>query len=173
MRKNAITMMGNPLTLAGNELKVGDRAPDFQVVDQDLKPVKFSGSQGKLTLILSVPSLDTSVCSRETRRFNEEVAKVGNQVRALTISMDLPFAQKRWCGSEGIESLEVLSDYQLADFGNKYGVLIHELRLLARSVFIIDQKGVIKYIHLVKEVTQEPPYQEVMKNLSELLSGVK
>jgi thiol peroxidase len=173
LRKDVVTMMGNPLTLSGNPVKLGEKAPDFEVMDNDLKPVKFSSFKGKLALILSVPSLDTSVCSKETRRFNEEVAKYGNQVTALSISMDLPFAQKRWCGSEGIASLQTLSDYKSADFGNQYGVLIQELRLLARAIFIVDQAGFIQYVHLVKEITQEPPYEEVMKKLKSLLSGVK
>jgi thiol peroxidase len=167
-----VTMKGNPLTLKGILPKVGDKAPDFTAVDTDLKPVKLSSFKGKVVLLLSVPSLDTDVCSRETHRFNEEVAKFGPQVATLTISMDLPFAQKRWCG-QGVKNLQTLSDYQTREFGEKYGVLISELSLLARAVFLVDEKGIIRYVHVVEEVTKEPPYETVFKEVNQLLSSAR
>lgn len=173
MGERTVTMQGKPLALCGKEMKVGEKAPDFEVQDTDLKPLKLSTSQGKVTLILSVPSLDTSVCSKETHTFNERVKKYGNQIEVLTISMDLPFAQKKWCGTEGAMNLKVASDHMRADFGEKYGVLIEDLRLLARCVFLIDEKGVLRYIHLVKEITHEPPYDEIFSQLTALLQGVK
>ncbi|OGP63480.1 MAG: lipid hydroperoxide peroxidase [Deltaproteobacteria bacterium RBG_13_47_9] len=154
-----ITMRGNPLTLVGNQVKVGDAAPDFVVIDNNLAPVKFSSYRGKTCIISSVPSLDTPVCDTETRKFNEDASRLGSQISILTISMDLPFAQKRWCGAAGVEKVQTLSDHRDASFGNAYGVLIKELRLLARAIFLVDQKGMIRYIQLVKEVTTEPDYQ--------------
>jgi thiol peroxidase len=166
-------MQGNPLTLSGDELKVGSKAPDFEVTDLALKPVKFSSFKGKPCLIFSVPSLDTSVCNKETHKVNQEIAKFGNQVTVLTISMDLPFAQKRWCGAEGALNLQTLSDYKTAEFGQKYGVLIKELRLLARAVFLIDTDGILRYQHIVKEISHEPPYEEIFNQLTSLMSGAK
>ena len=161
-RKGMITMKGNPLTLVGKEVKVGDMAPDFEVVANDMSVVKFSSYRGKICIICSVPSLDTSVCDIETRRFNEEAGKLGSDVAVLTISMDLPFAQKRWCGAAGVKNVQTLSDYREASFGEAYGVLIKELRLLARAVFVVDKKGAIRYIQLVKEVASEPDYEAAL-----------
>ncbi|MFH1480769.1 MAG: thiol peroxidase, partial [Pseudomonadota bacterium] len=135
-RSGIIAMKGNPLTLMGNELKIGDSAPDAEVLSNDLSPVKLSSFKGKISIISSVPSLDTPVCDMETRRFNEEAGKLGDSVVILTISMDLPFAQKRWCGAAGVEKVVTLSDHRDAAFGKAYGVLIKELRLLARAVFV-------------------------------------
>ena len=167
-RKGAVTMKGNPLTLIGNEVKVGDAAPDVALLDNGLGPVKLSAFRGKNCVIASVPSLDTPVCDMESRRFNEEAARLGADVAILIISMDLPFAQKRWCGAAGVTKVQTLSDHREASFGNSFGVLIKELRLLARAVFLIDKKGTIKYTQLVKEVTQEPNYQEVLDALKKL-----
>jgi thiol peroxidase len=164
-----VTMKGNPLTLIGNEMKLGEVAPDFVVLDNNLSPVKFSSFRGKICIITSVPSLDTPVCDVETRRFNEEANKLGDQVVILTISMDLPFAQKRWCSAAGITRLQTLSDHRDASFGTSFGVLIKELRLLARAVFLVDQKGVLRYIELVKEMTKEPDYKAVINVLKKLL----
>jgi thiol peroxidase len=167
-RPNIITMMGNPLTLIGKELKVGDPAPDFEVLDNDLSPVKLSSYRGKICIITSVPSLDTPVCDMEIRRFNEEAGKTGKDAVTLTISMDLPFAQKRWCGAAGVENVITLSDHRETVFGTAYGVLIKELRLLARAIFVVDREGIIQYIQLVNEVTEEPDYQAVLDAVNKL-----
>lgn len=167
-RKGLVTMKGNPLTLAGNEVKAGDAAPDFVAVANDLSDVKFSSFRGKIVVLSSVPSLDTGVCDRETRRFNEEAAKLGDDVRVLTISMDLPFAQKRWCAAAGVERVTTLSDYREASFGRSYGVLIKELRLLARAVFIVDRQGKVRYVQLVKELATEPDYDAVLAAVREI-----
>jgi thiol peroxidase len=167
-RPDAVTMKGKPLTLLGNELKVGDSAPDVNVVANDMSVVKLSSYRGKVCIISAVPSLDTSVCSTETRRFNEEAAKLGPNVVILTISMDLPFAQKRWCGAEGIDRVTTFSDYRDAQFGKAYGVLIKELHLLARTVFVVDTNGVIRYIQPVKELSTEPDYNAVFEAVNKL-----
>ena len=167
-RANAITMKGNPLTLVGNEVKVGQVAPDFVVLDNGLSPVKLSSFRGKTCILVSVPSLDTPVCDMESRRFNEEAGGLGSGVAILIISMDLPFAQKRWCGAAGVSNVQTLSDHRDASFGNAFGVLIKELRLLARAVFVADKQGILRYSQLVKEVTKEPDYQEVLDALKKL-----
>jgi thiol peroxidase len=168
-RSGIVTMRGNPLTLVGHQVKVGDTAPDFIVIDTNLTPVRFSSYRGKLCIISSVPSLDTPVCDIETRKFNAEASRLGPDVSIVTISMDLPFAQKRWCGAAGVERVQTFSDHRDASFGIAYGVLIKELRLLARAVFLVDQGGIIQYFQLVKEVTNEPDYEAIwgaLKNLS-------
>ena len=163
--KKTVTMKGNPLTLSGNPVKIGEPAPDFEVIANDLSEVKLSSFSGKTCLISSVPSLDTSVCDTETRKFNEEAGKLDDNVVVLTISMDLPFAQARWCGAAGVENLQTLSDYRNAEFGNAFGVLIQELRLLARAVFIVDSKGILRYIQIVDELTNEPDYADALEAL--------
>jgi thiol peroxidase len=168
-RAGVITMKGNPLTLAGKELKVGDPAPDFEALDNDLTPVRLSSFKGKVCVVSAVPSLDTPVCDMETRRFNEEAGTLGSDVRILTISMDLPFAQKRWCGAAGVDKVITLSDHRDASFGTTYGVLIKELRLLGRAVFVLDREGTIRYIQIVKEVTNEPDYDAVLEAVNKLL----
>jgi thioredoxin-dependent peroxiredoxin len=167
-RTGLITMMGNPLTLLGKALKVGDTAPDFTVIKNDMEPVSLSAYNGKVCVISSVPSLDTSVCDMETRRFNQEAEGLGQDVVILTISMDLPFAQKRWCGAAGVERVITLSDHRDASFGTAYGTLIKELRLLARCVFVVDKAGIIRYIQLVNEVTHEPDYEPILKAVKAL-----
>jgi len=162
-KHGALTFQGNPLTLIGNEVMVGVSAPDFTVLSNDMSPKTLADYRGSLLVISSVPSLDTPVCDMETRRFNEEAKKLGGDVQILTISMDLPFAQARWCGAAGVEHVTTLSDHRDASFGSNYGMLIKELRLLARAVFIIDEKGVLRYVQLVKEVTHEPDYNEVLE----------
>ena len=163
-----ITMRGNPLTLVGKELKVGDQAPDFRVLDNDLSPVELSSYRGKICVISSVPSLDTPVCDMETRRFNDEAGKLGPDVVILTISMDLPFAQKRWCGAAGVDRVTTLSDHIDASFGEAFGMLIKELRLLARAVFVVNREGIVQYIQLVKEVADEPDYDAVLDAVGKL-----
>jgi thioredoxin-dependent peroxiredoxin len=168
-RSGKITMKGNPLTLMGQELKMGDMAPDVVLANNDLAPVSLSSYQGKVCIISSVPSLDTPVCDMETRRFNEEAGALGDDVAIITVSMDLPFAQKRWCGAAGVDKVITLSDYGDMSFGNAYGVLIKELKLLARSVFVLDRQGIIQYIQLVNEVTEEPNYQEILDAVGKLI----
>jgi len=152
-RKGIVTIKGNPLTLLGNELKVGDRAPEFTVLDSELKEVHLSDFKGKIKLISVTPSLDTPVCDMQARRFNEEAAKLPEDVVVLNISMDLPFAISRFCTTAGINKVKAYSDHKEASFGNAYGVLIKELRLLARSIFIVDKNDKILYTEIVPEVT--------------------
>ncbi|MEJ2233837.1 MAG: thiol peroxidase [Syntrophobacteria bacterium] len=168
-RDGLVTMKGNPITLMGTELQVGDKAPDFVAVDNDLNPVSFDSFRGKVCIVSSVPSLDTPVCDMETRRFNDEAGRLGDDVEILTISMDLPFAQKRWCGAAGVDRVQTLSDHRDAAFGQAYGVLIKGLRLLARAVFVVDKEGTIRYMELVKEIASEPDYDAVMTALKELV----
>lgn len=163
MDSKTVTMKGKPFTLVGKQVKVGDSAPDFEVLANDLSPVKLSAFRGKVVVISSVPSLDTAVCDLQTRRFNEQAAALGDGVAVLTISMDLPFAQKRWCGAAGIENLQTLSDYRNAEFGGAFGLLIQELRLLARAVFVVDADGIIRYKQIVSELTKEPDYDSAIK----------
>jgi thiol peroxidase len=168
-RDGLVTMKGNPITLMGNELQVGDKAPDFVAIDNDLTPVSFDSFRGKVCIISSVPSLDTPVCDMETRRFNDEAGRLGDEVEILTISMDLPFAQKRWCGAAGVDRVQTLSDHRDAAFGQAYGVLIKDLRLLARAVFVVDKEGSIRHIELVKEIASEPDYDSVLTAVKELV----
>ena len=161
-RKGVVAFKGGPLTLLGPEIKVGAKAPDFKVLAKDLSTVTLAGSQGKVRLVSVVPSLDTPVCDAQTRRFNEEAAKLPAGVSILTISMDLPFAQKRWCGAAGIDRIQVLSDHRDASFGLNFGVLIKELRLLSRSIFVIDQTGTVRHVEYVPEVTSHPNYDAAL-----------
>lgn len=161
--QNTIAFKGNPLTLEGDPPKVGESAPDFEALANDLSSVKLSDLQGKTRVICSVPSLDTSVCDTEVRKFNEHATSLGDDVAVLAISMDLPFAQQRWCGAAGVENVQTLSDHRDAEFGTAYGVLIKELRLLARAVFVVDKKGVIRYIEIVDELTNEPDYEAALR----------
>lgn len=162
-RKGLVAMKGKALTLVGNEVKVGEAAPDAELTANDLSAVKLSSFRGKVCIISSIPSLDTSVCDVMTRRFNQEAAALGDGVAVLTISMDLPFAQKRWCGAAGVENVQTLSDYREGSFGQAYGVLIKELRLLARAVFVVDKAGVVRYTQIVNELTNEPDYEAAAK----------
>lgn len=167
-RTGILTMRGNPLTLIGNEIRVGEAAPDFVALDNNLSALRFSSFRGKICVVASVPSLDTPVCDTETRRFNEEASRLGPDLTILIISMDLPFAQKRWCGAAGVTRVQTLSDHRDASFGTSYGVLIKELRLLARAVFLVDRKGILRYTQLVKEVAKEPDYNEILNELKKL-----
>ena len=167
-RASAITMKGNPLTLLGDELKIGQAAPDCPLVANDLSEVKISSFKGKKVVLSVVPSLDTPVCDIQTKRFNAEAGKLGSDVVVLTVSMDLPFAQKRWCGLANATHVKTLSDHREASFGRAYGVLIKGLRLLARSIFIVDTKGSIHYIEVVKELTKEPNYEAALESLKKI-----
>jgi thiol peroxidase len=161
--RSAITKFkGNPVTLLGPELKVGDQAPDFQVVDTALNPVTLADFSGKIKIICTVPSIDTPVCDAEIRRFNQEAAQLPDNIVVLTFSMDLPFAQKKWCAGAGIERVTTLSDYQERSFSLAYGVLIKELKLMSRSIFIVDAEDKIIYIKHVPEITEEPDYIAVL-----------
>lgn len=162
-------MKGDPLTLVGNEVKVGDAAPDFEVLNENLELVRLSDFRGKVVVIVSVPSIDTPVCDLETRRFNEEAGKLGDDVVILGVSMDLPFAQKRWCGAAGVDRVKMLSDYKDASFGVSFGVLIKQLRLLARTIFIVNREGKVSYVQYVAETTEEPNYEEALTALKKLL----
>ena len=164
-----VTMKGNPLTLAGTEVKVGDKAPDFAVLANDLSEVKFSSYRGKVCILSSVPSLDTAVCDIQTKRFNQEASQLGSDVVVLTISMDLPFAQARWCGATGATSVQTLSDHRDASFGKAFGLLIKELRLLARAVYVVDQNGTVQYAEQVTELTNEPDYEPALSAVKVLL----
>jgi len=161
-RTDVTRFKGEPVTLLGPELKVGDPAPAFQVVNVELAPVSLADSAGKTRIICCVPSLDTPVCDAEARRFNLEAAKLPDSVEILFISLDLPFAQKRWCAGADIDKLQVLSDYQERSFGSAYGVLIKELKLLSRSIFIVDADDKISYVKHVAEITEEPDYAGVL-----------
>ena len=168
-RKDLVTMKGQSMALLGNEVEVGQKAPDFEVVANDLSTVRFSSFHGKICIISSVPSLDTAVCDMQTRRFNEEAIKLGEDVVVLTISMDLPFAQKLWCGTAGVKNVQTLSDHREASFATAFGVLIKDVRLIARAVFIVDKDGIIRYIQIVDELTNEPDYQSVLDAVRELI----
>lgn len=158
----SITFKGNPVTLLGNEAKVGEKAPDFKVLANDMSEVTLADSNGQVRLISVVPSIDTGVCDAQTRRFNEEASKLGN-VKILTVSVDLPFAQKRWCAAAGIENVQTVSDHRDLSFGEAYGVAIQELRLLARAVFVVDSNDTITYAEYVSEATDHPNYEAAIE----------
>ncbi|BAC14149.1 thioredoxin peroxidase [Oceanobacillus iheyensis HTE831] len=160
-----VTFKNDPVTLLGAEKKVGDSAPDFTVLANDLSKKHLSDYKGKVKVISVVPSIDTGVCSEQTRRFNQEATNLEN-VQILTISMDLPFAQKRWCAANGIDRVDTLSDHREADFGQKYGVIIEELRLLSRAVFVVDENDKITYVEYLSEVSNHPDYEAVLSHLN-------
>jgi thiol peroxidase len=163
-----VTFKGNPVTLVGKETKVGDKAPDFTVVGADLSPVKLSDFDGKVRILAIYPSIDTGVCQAQNRRFNAEAAGLGDAV-VLSISCDLPFAQKRFCAAEGLDNVITLSDHKEVDFGTKYGFLIKELRLLARGTVVIDRNGFVKFVEYVPEIATEPDYDAAMSVVRESL----
>lgn len=162
----AVTLHGNPLTLVGELPAVGRKAPDFVVLNNDLKPVTLADFAGKVLVMVSVPSLDTPVCDIEVRRFNQETTTLSPGVAVVAVSMDLPFAQKRWCGAGGVDRVQSVSDHREASFGRSYGLLIKELRLLARAVVVVDKTGVVRYVELVREVADQPNYPAVLKAIS-------
>jgi thiol peroxidase len=157
------TFKGNPITLVGPTLKAGDKAPSFTVNKNLLETATLADYAGKVKLISVVPSLDTGVCDAQTRRFNEEAAKLGDNVVVLTVSVDLPFAQSRWCGAAGIDKVVTLSDYKNHSFGKAYGVLIEEFQLDMRSIFVIDANDTIQYVEYLKEMTEHPNYEAAIE----------
>jgi thioredoxin-dependent peroxiredoxin len=167
-RKSVVTFLGNPLTLVGNEVKVGDKAPDFTVLDKELKEVKLADFKGKIKVISVTPSLDTPVCDLQARTFNQEAGSLSDGVVVLNVSMDLPFAIARFCVAAGIDKVLTLSDHRDASFGNAYGVLVKELRLLARSVFVIDKYDVVRYVQIVPEMTNPPEYGKALEEAKTL-----
>jgi thiol peroxidase len=169
LRKGVATLKGNPITLVGREVKVGDTAPDFKVNKDLMTEVTLANYTGKVKLISVVPSLDTGVCDAQTRRFNEEAAKLGDKVQILTISVDLPFAQARWCGAAGIDKVAVLSDYKSKSFGQAYGVLIDELQLDMRSIFVVDTNNKVTYVEYLTEMTEHPNYDAALKAVHQLI----
>ena len=160
-RPGATTMKGNPLTLLGPELKAGDKAPDFEAVDTGLKPVSLNTTQG-VRIFSVVPSLDTPVCDAQTKRFNEAAASLP-AVEIYTVSMDLPFAQKRWCGAFGVDKVKMLSDHRSGSFGENYGTLIKDLRIESRAIFVVDKDNVVRYAEYVKEVADHPNYDSALE----------
>ncbi|MEK4025150.1 thiol peroxidase [Sporosarcina sp. FSL W7-1283] len=163
-----VTFKNNPIHLEGTEVKVGERAPDFTVLSNDLQPVTLADSKGKVRLISVVPSVDTGVCSLQTKRFNDEATSLGGDVEVLTISVDLPFAQARWKDAEGVENLNLYSDHKDLSFGTAYGTAIKELRLLTRSIFVIDRNDNVSYVEYVSEATDHPDYDAAIKAVKEL-----
>ncbi|MEI7027478.1 thiol peroxidase [Paenibacillus sp. y28] len=168
-RTGAATFKGNPITLVGPELKVGDKAPDFKLNKNLVEQVSLADYAGKVKLISVVPSLDTGVCDAQTRRFNEAAASLGDNVVILTVSVDLPFAQARWCGAAGVDKVVTLSDYKARSFGTSYGVLIEELQLDMRSIFVVDANDTIQYVEYLKEMTEHPAYEAAIEAVKKLV----
>jgi thiol peroxidase len=160
-RPGATTLKGNPFTLIGPELKAGDPAPDFTLVDNSLKTVTLKDTGNQVRIISVVPSLDTPVCDAQTKRFNEVAAKLPG-VDVLTVSMDLPFAQKRWCGAFGVDNIKMLSDHRNGSFGSNYGTLIKELRIESRAIFVLSPDNRVRYVEYVKEVGDYPNYEAAL-----------
>ncbi|OFW76553.1 MAG: lipid hydroperoxide peroxidase [Alicyclobacillus sp. RIFOXYA1_FULL_53_8] len=161
-RAGVVTFGGKPVTLVGAEVKVGDKAPNFSVLANDRSTVTLDNSQGKVRLISVVPSLDTGVCDAQTRRFNEEAVNFGDNVVVLTVSADLPFAQKRWCGAAGIENVQTLSDHLSMSFGTAYGTYMKEHRLESRAIFVVDSSDIVTYVQYVAEGTHHPDYEAAL-----------
>ena len=166
-RSGAVTFKGTPLTLAGNEVKEGQAAPDFKIhyFEGGMKTISLADLKGKPTILSVVPSLDTAVCAMQTKKFNDQLASMGERVNAVTVSMDLPFAMNRFCGAENVKNMRVGSDYQERNFGNNYGTLIEELKILARAVFVLDPNGKVVHAEYVPEVTSEPDYDAALEAL--------
>lgn len=169
-RAGATTLRGNPLTVVGPELKPGDKAPDFTAVDDSLKALDLAGTGSGVRIFSVVPSLDTPVCDAQTRRFNEEAGKLPD-LKIYTFSMDLPFAQKRWCGAFGIDHVKMVSDHRDASFGQAYGTLIKDLRILSRAIFVVDKTNTIRYVEYVKEVGEHPKYDAALAAAKSALGG--
>jgi thiol peroxidase len=168
-RPGAATFKGNPLTLLGPQLKPGDKAPDFEVVDKTMQPVDLAKTAGTARIFSVVPSLDTPVCDMQTKRFNEEAAKLPG-VKIYTISMDLPFAQARWCGAFGIDNIVMLSDHKSGSFGEAYGTLIKEWRIESRAIFVVDKDGIVRHAEYVGEVADHPDYDAALDVARKLAS---
>jgi len=160
-RPGATTLRGNPLTVLGPALKPGDKAPDFKAVDDSLKPLDLAGTGSGVRIFSVVPSLDTPVCDAQTKRFNEEAGKLPD-VKIYTFSMDLPFAQKRWCGAFGVDHVKMVSDHRDGSFGEAYGTLIKDLRIMSRAIFVVDKNNVVRYVEYVKEVGDHPNYESAL-----------
>src|ERR1700728_2049742 len=160
-RPGATTLKGNPLTVLGPELKTGQKAPDFQAIDDGLKPANLASTGHGVRIFSVVPSLDTPVCDAQTKRFNEEAGKLPD-VKIYTISMDLPFAQKRWCGAYGVDHVKMVSDHRDGSFGKAYGTLIKDLRILSRAIFVVDPSNKLRYVEYVKEVGDHPDYEAAL-----------
>jgi thioredoxin-dependent peroxiredoxin len=171
-RQGATTLKGNPKTLLGPELKVGDKAPDFHAVDDSLKPMDLAGTGNGVRIFSLVPSLDTPVCDAQTKRFNEEAGKLPN-VKIYTFSMDLPFAQKRWCGAFGVDNVKMISDHRDGSFGEAYGAMIKELRILSRAIFVVDPDNKIRYVEYVKEVGDHPNYDSALNAAKSIAGAAK
>ncbi|MFV2067286.1 MAG: thiol peroxidase [Pirellulales bacterium] len=170
-RPGAVTFQGNPLTLAGGEVQVGSPAPDFTLhyFDNGMQQITAADLKGKPTILSVVPSLDTPVCATQTKKFNEVLGELGDRINAITVSLDLPFAMNRFCGAEQITNIRPASDYQERSFGNNWGMLIEELKILARGTFVLDADGKVVYAEVVKEVTEEPNYEAALAALKGLL----
>jgi len=169
-RPGATTLRGNPLTVLGPALKPGEKAPDFKAVDDSLKDVNLAGTGDGIRIFSVVPSLDTPVCDAQTKRFNEEAGKLPD-VKIYTISMDLPFAQKRWCGAYGVDHVKMVSDHRDGSFGKAYGTLIKDLRIMSRAIFVIDKNNVIRHVEYVKEVADHPDYEAALSAARAAASG--
>jgi len=167
-RTGELTFQGNPLTVIGDKLNVGDKAPDFTLLANDLSSVTLADSAGKTRLISVVPSLDTGICDAQTRRFNEEISGMGDNVVGYTVSADLPFAQARWCGAAGVERVQTLSDHRDMSFGDTYGTHVKELRLEQRAVLVVDNDDSVRYIEYVPEIAQHPDYDAALAALKEV-----
>ena len=168
-RNGIITFRGNPLTLVGNAVKAGDKAPPFTVLDKDMTPVSLSDFAGKVKIVSVTPSLDTPTCNLQAMTFNDKAGALSDDIVIVNISMDLPFAIARFCSAQGIDKLRTLSDHRDASFGNAYGVLMKELRLLARSIFVIDKGDTIRYVQIVPEMTDEPDYEKALEAAKKLV----
>ncbi len=168
-RTGVITLQGNPLTLLGPEIKVGDKAPDFKVNEGLGKLVSLDSYEGKIKVFNVIVSVDTPVCDVQTRRFSKEAENLPDDVEILTVSMDLPFAMSRYCGNAGIEKLRNVSDYQFGSFGENYGALIKENRLLARAIFVVDKDNIVRHAEYVPEVADEPNYDNALEVVKTLL----
>jgi thiol peroxidase len=169
-RPGATTLRGNPLTVLGPALKPGDKAPDFKAVDDSLKDVNLAGTGTGVRIFSVVPSLDTPVCDAQTKRFNEEAGKLPD-VKMYTFSMDLPFAQKRWCGAYGVDHVKMVSDHRDGSFGQAYGTLIKDLRIMSRAIFVVDKNNVIRHAEYVKEVADHPDYEAALAAARSAASG--
>ncbi len=169
MAERAVILGGKPQPLAGRALKVGDPAPDFVLVGPDLSPVKLSSYRGKVVIISAILSLDTSVCTTETHRFEDEAAQLGDGLAVLTVSMDVPYTMRRWIQENGIKYVKMGSDHKTAAFGEAYGVLMRDMRMLARAVFVVDKQGIIRHIEVLPEVGKEPNYDQVIEAAKALL----
>jgi thiol peroxidase len=172
-RSGVVTLAGNPVTLIGNEIRVGDKAPNFEVLSNNRSKVTLEDSKGKIRIITCVPSLDTGVCDVQTRKFNEAASELGNDVEVLTISVDLPFAQSRWCGVAGVNRVQTLSDHYNMSFGTAYGTYMKEHRLECRAVFVVDDRDVVTYAEYVPEVTDQPNYKAALDAVKSIIKVKK